>query len=237
MSQILIAGDSWGCGEWNVECTEVLHPGLEFYLKNDGHTVTNISKGGCSNMDSIFRISSWLERFKDQSIDTVLIFQTEYTRDYKHFKDSDDCQVNSLNDLADRWIERMYYRLSELAQQHQFKVYIIGGCSDTKAFDNMSNDYPNCNIACQSFTNLLIENTPNIKTPVYSWYTKSTEELVEKIKRTSNNPTEILNELTRGFERESLLRENPTLFYPDGKHPNRTGHQKLHEFLKTISIV
>lgn len=237
MSQILIAGDSWGCGEWNVECTQVLHPGLEFYLARDGHTVTNISKGGCSNLDSIFRISSWLERFNSQPIDIVFIFQTEYTRDYKHFKDTDNWQISSLQELADMWIERMYYRLSELAQEHQFKVYIIGGCSDTKFFDDMQKDYPNCNIACQSLTNLLIKNNPYIKTPVHSWYTSSTEYLIEKIKAITKNTAEIVDELNRGFERESLLREYPNLFYPDGKHPNRLGHQKLHEFLKTISII
>jgi lysophospholipase L1-like esterase len=238
MSQILIAGDSWGCGEWNVECTEILHAGLEFYLQQDGHTVVNISKGGCSNLDIVHRLSTWLERYNSQQLDTVFIFQTEYTRDYKHFCNENDWQkITSLQELTDRWIERIYSRLSSIAQQYKLKIYIIGGCSDTKFFDNMQQDYPGCEIACQSLTNFLINNDPVIKTPVHSWYTKSTEDLIERVKLLTNDTAGILNELTNGFERESLIREHPDLFYPDGKHPNRIGYQKLYEFLKTLSII
>ena len=117
MANILICGDSWGCGEWNVTCTEILHTGLEAYLSHDGHSVTNISKGGVSNLDRYNRLSMWFERFGSTGIDTVFVFQTEYTRDFKHSVDS-DWNVKVIADLAAQWIERFYMRLSELSQQY-----------------------------------------------------------------------------------------------------------------------
>jgi lysophospholipase L1-like esterase len=238
MSQILIAGDSWGCGEWNIECTQILHPGLEFYLKEAGHTVTNISKGGCSNLDSISRISLWFERFKEVPIDMIFIFQTEFNRDFKHHINlKNDWQVNSLKAIADKWIERFYYRLGEIAQKHQTKVYIIGGCSDTKSFDNMETDYPGCQIVCQSLTNLLVNNDCKIVNPVLSWYGANSESFLNKIKPITKDINEILSEIVQGFERQSLLTERPDLFFPDGIHPNRLGHKILYEFLKKLSII
>jgi len=239
MARILICGDSWGCGEWNVECTEVLHPGLEQYLRDAGHLVDNISKGGCSNLDSVARMQLWFERFG--RVDIVFVFQTEYSRDFKHHS-TENWNVNSVNDLSSQWVENFYFRLSDLAQQYQCKINILGGASDTMWFDTMwfdamDNDYHGCNIACQSLTNLLVNNDSRIKDPVFSWYCNSTESLLDRLKKQLNNTDELFAVINQGFERESLLKENPNWFYPDGKHPNRHGHQKLYNFLKEISIV
>ena len=230
MSDILICGDSWGCGEWNVECTEVLHPGLEWHLKNAGHHVTNISRSGGSNLDTVNRLSLWLERFGDDKRYLIFVFQTEYTRDFKHNVDS-DWNIDSVTQLSDQWIARFYMRLSDLAQKYQCDIKIIGGCSDTQWFDNMNLDHPGCEIACQSLTNLLIYDNHRSNQPVFSWYDKNCVELLDKIKQHGCDKAETLLVLQQGFEREDLLRSNPQLFFPDGKHPNRQGHKKLFEFL------
>jgi hypothetical protein len=232
MANILICGDSWGCGEWNVTCTEVNHTGLEQYLVDSGHTVYNISKGGCSNLDSVNRIKSWLER--NSKVDSIFVFQTEYTRDAKHHA---DWQIISLEDLAGQWIENFYARLSEIAQEHNCNIYIIGGASDTAYFENMSQDYPGCHIVCQSLTNLIINDNSSVSDPVFSWYGKATHPLLELVKKKLNSPEELLKAINLGFERESELRENPQWFFPDGIHPNRQAHRKLYNFLKEISIV
>ena len=233
MTRILICGDSWGCGEWNVECTNVLHPGLDQCLKDAGHLVDNISKGGCSNLDSAARIRTWFERFG--RVDSVFVFQTEYSRDFKHHS-AETWNASSIKDLSGQWVENFYFRLSELAQEYQCRINIIGGASDTVWFDNMGNDYPGCNIACQSLTNLLINDDSRILDPVFSWYGSTTESLLARVK-TQLNTDELLSVINLGFERESVLKENPQWFYPDGKHPNRQGHQKLYNFLKEISII
>jgi hypothetical protein len=232
MARILIAGDSWGLGELNVQCTEVLHGGLANYFANDGHEVINISKGGCSNLDIVHRLSTWIERFGCDNIDLIIVLQTEYTRDYKHVDtESNDWNIQSLSDLSSQWIERFYMRLSELSVLYSVPIKIIGGCSDTLWFDNMSNDYPGCQIACQSISELLINDNHCIDTPVFSWYNNNTKVLLDRMKKKTNRLDEMLAAITLGFERESLLKANPHFFFPDGKHPNRLGHYKLYQFL------
>jgi hypothetical protein len=236
MANILICGDSWGCGEWNVTCTEVTHPGLEQYLINDGHTVFNISKGGCSNLDIFHRLKIWFERFGDQTVDLVLVFQTEYTRDFKHSIDT-DWNIQQFSDLASCWIERFYMRLAELAQDQRCAIKIIGGCSDSMWFDHMPTDYPGCEIVCQSMTNLLVNGDHRIEEPVFSWFTKNTEGLVTTARQKGIDIKNILTMIDQGFEREALLKANPELFFPDGKHPNRQAHGLLYDFLLHKSII
>lgn len=240
-SHVLIAGDSWGGGEWNLECTAVLHRGLEQYFENDGYTVANISKGGNSNLDIVARLSRHLDHYNTQPPDVILVFQTEYTRDFKHhamqedFKSSDFSYVETIDDLASRWIERFYMRLSELSIKHQVPIWLIGGCSDTMSFDNMHQDYPGCTLVCQSMVNLILEGCSSIASPVFSWYNSDTEALVTQLRTVvgTKNADGILKEIDKGFERCCLLKENPEYFYPDGKHPNRLGHRILYDYLQT----
>ena len=90
--KIVIAGDSWGCGEWlrgdlrkNV-ATDIVHGGLAQYLTEDGHTVVNLSQGGASNTFIDSAISKHLESesLRDrENPDKIIVFQTTYTRDYR----------------------------------------------------------------------------------------------------------------------------------------------------------
>lgn len=237
---ILIAGDSWGCGEWNVECSAINHKGLEQYLLEDNHQVFNLSKGGSSNLDSINRIRLWFDRFVDVKIDIIIAFQTEFTRDFKHDviqqeynKINNDWEnIKKITDISSRWVERFYFRLSEIAQEKKCSVLLIGGASDTLWFDNMQIDYPGCTIACQSITNLLLHGSHKIDNPILSWYTNKSFDFIKKIKLAGIHQGEIMSAIDLGMERESSLKENPNLFFPDGIHPNRIGHRILFDFLK-----
>jgi len=243
--RVMLVGDSWGCGEWNFNSSGILHPGLEQYLREDGHEVHNISRGSISNLDIVHRISDYYQRHNKQSLDLILVFQTEYSRDFKHNKMQEDFGVNDwenlkeIKDLQNQWIERFYFRLSEISIRFSVPIKIIGGCSDTIYFDDMSKDYPGCDIVCQSFTNLILFDDDRISDPVFSWYSKSSADLVEKLYKIlpMESVNNLVNEIDRGFERECLLKENPTFFYPDGKHPNRIGHRILFDFLKSQKIL
>lgn len=242
MSTYIIAGDSWGCGEWNIDSNAITHTGLEQYLVDEGHQVFNLSKGATSNLDSVKRITAWMSRHTDVPVDGIFVFQTEYNRDFKHDiaqknYNINDWDVKNLTDISDRWIARFYMRLSEIAQEKNCKVFLIGGASDTLWFDDMEQDYPGCNIACQSVTNLLINNNHKIDVPVLSWYVKAAQSFIEKAKSCGIGAEEIIQHIDQGIERESLLAENPELFFPDGSHPNRIGHQILFNFLKQEKFI
>jgi hypothetical protein len=242
---IMIAGDSWGCGEWKFHkgnyYPELLHKGLEQYLVDDGHNVINVSKGGISNLDIINRMQKWAGRYRDVAIDKVFVFQTEFSRDFKHREyisayDVDDWNISTVDELISIWIERFYHRLSEFAQSKNCKVYLLGGVADTMWFDNMENDYPGCSIACQSVTSLLISNNSRVSQPVFSWLTSDDELLVSRLKQ-STDIAKLLDQINLGVEREATLAEHPKLFFPDGRHPNRHGYKILFNFLKENQFI
>lgn len=243
--KILLVGDSWGCGEWDLESRNILHGGLAQYLNEDGHEVNNLSRGGISNLDIVHRIATYYDRDFILPHDLVLVFQTEYCRDHKHdamqtaWGSQDWHNTKTVKDLSDQWLGRFYQRLSEISIKYQVPVHIIGGCSDGIAFDDMSQDYPGCHMLCQSATNLLINGEAGISEPVFSWYTKNTSDLVSHLRGFLDGAavTELMRVIDLGFQRESLLRENPALFWPDGIHPNRWAHQKIFQFIKSQGVL
>jgi hypothetical protein len=86
--RILIAGDSWGCGEWAIFGRKVAHLGLQTYLTEYGCEVTNVSVGGYSNKDSINSIKNKL--ISTYTCDSIIWFQTDPIRDLKPYKDNAD---------------------------------------------------------------------------------------------------------------------------------------------------
>lgn len=238
----LVVGDSWGCGEWDKDCTHNPHRGLEQYLTEDGHRVSNFSDKGISNHDIYQRIDTYFRRNANHDIDAVFVFQTEYSRDYKHsdgWENQLDAQdwkeISNPEDIAMRWISRFYRNLSDVAQKSNCKIYIIGGVSDTLWFDNIEEHYPGCKIVCQSMINLIVNGTHQTDNPVFSLYEQRSEELVKEIKSRINDiasKEKLLTLIDQGFRREILMREHPDFFYPDGVHPNRKGIRILYDFLK-----
>lgn len=240
--KFLMVGDSWGCGEWDKDCSFNPHRGLDQYLTEAGHTVVNISNQGISNQDIYQRIETYFRRHPQHDIDLIFVFQTEYNRDYKHaqgwethLESNDWNEIKEPQDVAMRWVSRFYRNLSDISQKVDCPVYIIGGHSDTLWLDNMEQYYPGCRIVCQSMTNLILQNNHRVEQPVLSFYEQRTEELVQKIKSKlldSDSITKLIDLIDQGYQRESLLRENPQYFYPDGIHPNRQGHKILYDFIK-----
>ena len=237
---VLIAGDSWGRGEWNnLEC---VHSGIEQYFKDDSIDVRKISVGGSSNLDTCHRINAFFDRFDKNEISSIIVFQTEYTRDYKYYKAAAEIGIDDLKDLTittiqSIWVERFYHSLSSISQLLDIPIWIVGGASDTVRFDNMENDYPGCNILCQSFTNLLVNGNDLIDHPVYSWYTSIAVEFIEFAKKHTVDLNNILRVINDGLNREVLLRTTPEWFFPDGVHPNRHGHKILYDFIKRKNII
>lgn len=225
---ILVAGDSWGVGEWS-DPTKVLHGGLAQYFNEAGIPTVNLSHGGISNLDIVNRISLYMDRNQNLKVDKIYVFQTEYDRDHKHWYLHDD---NDWEDIEHCWIERFYHHLSNIAIKYNTKIYLIGGAGDTIWFDDMPTDYPGCYIACQSMTNLLCYHYPRATEPVHSWYSSRSVEFLKELKhRNPKNLEKVLNKIDLGYQREALVRENPRFFYPDGVHPNRHGHLALYNYL------
>lgn len=235
---ILIAGDSWGLGEWMRGDLGIgtSHTGLEHYLSEIDHNVVNLSIAGGSNLQILRRLTSFLERHPDKKFDQIFVFQTEYTRDYPYAHEDDWTHIKHANDLAHIWLARFYSGLSEISKKYNITIDIIGGCCDTVWLDDFDAHYPGVNIICQSLVNLITKNQPRITNPVLSWYTRSTVDLIKKLNALLPDfeKNQLLDLIDLGFERENLVWGKPKYFFPDGIHANRHGHKILFDYIKTL---
>jgi hypothetical protein len=239
---IIIAGDSWGCGEVGVlddtgpfvQFGTVTHPGLEQYLQDDGYKVINLSVGGSSNTDVCNQLNNCLNTLnsvgKVSDIDSIFVFQTEWHRCYRR-----TLPLNSVIDIdyIRRIISEYYYRLSGLALKYNVRIGLIGGCSDVLWLDEFEKEYPGVFIACQSMINLCLNNNHRIENPLLDLLPDL--DIVDNMKANNFKNTEfLLAQLTETSERTYNMSQCPQFFAPDFVHANRFAHQKLFDILREV---
>ena len=237
-ANIIIAGDSWACGEWsnNNNNYGISHFGLTKHLIDD-YQVINLSQPGGANRGNVDRIANFLELNPHLPVTDAIVFQTEWIRDI--FIEEPDILADDLKngycELKNRLLSRFYQKLSKASLTYNVSIHIVGGCSDAIWLDRFAEEYPGLQISCQSLTNLLINNDHRTLTPVHALFTKRKENEVDYIKRHFNNTDLklLLNDIDLGHQRLNLWRENKEYFWPDGAHANQLGHQVLFNFLKT----
>jgi len=238
---ILIAGDSWGCGEWaRIGDSDygVIHEGLCQYLRDKNYSAINLSNGGTSNWDTYETIKSFFDsgahKHLSEPLKLILVFQTEWIRDLRDQTEPTCVHGHDKIEAITCW----QHRLSEIATKHNIKIGLIGGCSDTLCFDNFEKEHPNLFIACQSFTNLCINNEHKIEDPIF--FVRSNDNLLHKAKqhyKKYSSKEELTNDLEKGMYRLDTWKNNKQWFYPDGLHANRHAHKKLFDFLSDRKII
>jgi len=237
---IIIAGDSWGCGEWgesdntgpNVQFGIVTHKGLEQYLKNDGHNVINVSYGEASNVDVWKQLNTALNVLsgvgKVSDIQHIFVFQTEWHRAYRYTIPVDSViDINHIHMVMSSY----YYRLSDLALKFRVRIGLIGGCSDVLWLDQFEKEYPGVFIACQSLINLCLNDNHRTSNPLFDL--ENDLPLIDKMKSNNFKSTEfLLSQLAATEKRRQDMKGCPKFFAPDFAHANQFGHQKLYNLLK-----
>ena len=235
---IIIAGDSWACGEWHNG--SIAHKGVSEYLTNIGINNVNIGVGGSSNYDTIIRLDTILRFFTNENKllpeSSVIIFQTEWFRDL-NLRYHSSMKIKTNEPLSDSLISQMIsywqYRLSEMAKHYNVKIYLVGGASDTIWLDKFEEEYPGLKILCQSLTNYCINNNSRVENPVFGiQYTDSIVNMYKELASTSADLEFLIKEIDRGIERQKLWHNSPEYFWPDGNHANRDGHYKLFQLIK-----
>jgi hypothetical protein len=214
--KILIGGDSWGCGEWGYYDGDhitgkygILHSGLEYYLRADNHTVINTSLGRSSNRESIVRLKTHLD------CDAIFWFQSDPLR---------DCKINckTFDEVIELNISSLLQNYNELNSLNK-TIHVIGGCGKINT------------AMISKFTNLipLIESVPQFLYPDFVHPDIWISDFVwDDLYNTVDN-----NMLSQLLERKKIVDSMHDgkyykYFQPDGRHPNRLGHQKIYEFIK-----
>jgi len=214
-SKILIIGDSWGCGEWamsgpNGYCT--VHPGLEFYLKEHGYDVNNLSQGGYSNSDIFNSLRDHLAI--NNSYDVIIWFQTDPLRNLRPYADNIEIFKKNKEDFIlvhDELLNSIYAKFNSL----DLPIHCLGGT--TKLNLALLEKYPNLHPVIPSIIEMFGE--AHIKIWPSDWI--KNPQILKSLSRT------LVDYLHSECE-PKLSRE---WFFPDGRHPNRKAHKKIFEFL------
>jgi len=236
---IVIAGDSWACGEWFNDPTTgygISHLGLSKYLTDAGYLVINLSQPGGSNIITATRVDDFLKLSTYLNIAHVFVFQTEWTRDMRGKGKDMVCRdvARGYIELKTKLISKFYQNLSCVAEQTKVPIHLIGGCSDTIWLDNFAKEYPGLNVVCQSLTNLLLTDNHRIANPVYAIITNQDEKQIDYLKEAMNSSDLelLLDDIDQGRQRLSQWDQEKSFFWPDGGHANQKSHAILFEFLK-----
>lgn len=150
MSNILIAADSWGIGVYATVNNEYgpIGYGPQDILKNLGHNVINVSKGGGSNWLAANRISQdWTSvancrfgvssqdriDFNINDVDYIIFIQTDALREFHYYKDKWKVlpgavirkllTFDTLLDAFDNYFNSLYKDLNK----HNIPVLCVGG--------------------------------------------------------------------------------------------------------------
>ena len=238
LDNIIIAGDSWGCGEWstsgNGQPGRVLHKGLEQYFIDVGKQVYNCATGGFSNTNSIDALR---EALLTQPPSTVFWIQSDPIRDLRPFWRLPESETpyknlteeiakhNGFESLCRSLISKHYQALNELGVE----IHLIGGKRDIDVdlLEGLNNLKP----TVPSWTHLLvghIEKYQNLfPVSTMSDYT------VANIDLESYN-IELRHRVVDEMHRASLcwgIYDEQMIFHPDGQHPNREGHRVLFDYI------
>ena len=213
----LITGDSWSQGEWDgyPDDYRVTHHGIQQYLIDDGHTVTNVGRGGYNNNESCAAIPSI-------HFDHLIFFYTDPLRqatenEIRH-KPPFDIILNHKTDLSNHFLQ--------VKQKTNCMITVIGGCAKYLGETN------NIDYSVPSISELVVTNFQD------SEYMTSREWEEHFLKHEKHfnfqQKSQWLTVMTKASEKYSIWGKNKEVFWPDGLHTNRHGALILYNHLKKI---
>lgn len=248
---IIIAGDSWACGEWVIDKEQLSHGGLCQYLHDHGYPVINLGTPAGSNAQTINKLNHFFlaNGAMKHQIQAVIVIQTEWHRDFRNLNAKNNMHdifklanyygldpardifrqlgISNTKDFHARTMSHFYNQLEKLVEIYQLncKISLIGGCSDIMT-DVVPTDCSSIEIICKSWIDLCLdENTSttiDLKIPL---------SLLDYLKKKFNDLDYIIEWMSLCDVRRSKLLSNKDLFYPDGWHPNRIGHKILFDLI------
>ena len=224
-ARILIAGDSWGCGEWNASTKVeklVRHSGIEQYFVDDGFEVINVSSGGAT-LDIII---NQIIKFNPKDFDYIFVFVTDSSRTVtKQFNDFSKFweNINSIYDIKARdkkILNDFYNKLNCL----NTKIYLLGGL--THINETELTRYPNLESPILSIMRLLTND--KMLLPELS-FSGAAEHMPRKMS------IDVQRWTLKQVKAWDEIRQTKH-FKLDLAHPDRHGHFKIFNHLKDCVI-
>jgi len=234
MVKFLIAGDSWGCGEFSPESIEkkttiISHDGLSQYLKEANHYVINQSCTGDNNLRQLRLINDTL---KKEKFDHIIWIQTEPLRNiyqYSPFPDDQDLwnydittynknDYNAYDNILEDWFNLTYSAAQKIYDTFNIPFYIIGGLSPVHP---IIRNYTFYNNIIESWNNIIMD----VKQPYNTWF--HTRKIIEDYEKYLNDKR-MVNEIETCIAWETAQESHKNFI---AVHPNRDAHKKLTDMI------
>jgi hypothetical protein len=222
MKTIVIAGCSWGAGEWNAN--DITHSGLAEYFLKDGFNVVNLSQPNTGPWQLLKTLHNFIKINKNfLNIQHVFFLQSDIARDFEEFQHKITWHhtLNLENNIK-RIYRQFYIHLNFVGKDCQTTIQLIGGLADLIL--DYKNEFKYLNFLIPSWTKL-IDHT------ISSVFLLKVDKIPEGIK--NNNKEELITLVDQSLTRFKIFDKNKEYFWPDGCHPNRSGHYVLYNAIKT----
>lgn len=212
MSKILIMGDSWGVGAFcYIECgtkiEAIPNTGPDYFLRQLGHEVDNISITGGSNIEQFNLLSP--------SYDLIIWFHTEINRDILKNTNIDYTKIKSYIEAYSNTAEYNYKLAQKFYDNYRIPFIVIGCLSPLHSSIEKYNFYT------QSEKDW-INNETGLKTAL-NMHSDYMQEVLEKYKFKDYGL--ITQEIDNMLFIENIL-ENHNKF-SDGVHPTADMYKRL----------
>lgn len=234
--RILIAGDSWGKGEYDFEngVYQNGHMGLEHFLKESNNDVYNISQGAICQNTTINKLKTIQEDaffehwgknhpnltqvLKLEFYDYIFIFVTDL------FRGSDLFErywiVNNSRENVLRELNKLKHDYLENLNSFNVKIHLLGGLN--KVTEEDVKNYENIEIAIPSVIEFLL--------PDFEAYEVFFNDALNSLYSSIPNTLDLdyLDYVYNQVKKTDLLKTRE-YFCSDGLHPNRDGHRLIYE--------
>ena len=252
---LIIAGDSWGCGEWQVDPSNMdnltnTHQGTEYFLKKRKYSVINVSAPGGSNLVTWYR----LRHIKHKS--PIIVFQTDPFRDVLCYN-TDWYYTEGIVKQGIKRPTPYPFSIQELTK---------AGLKDKKIFDLPVNltleqflDRQNQMLdffyqllnkinqrifmigGCTKLNLSLMQKYPNL-IPLVECFSEWLQPQIVHPPVWKNfgwndwisddTPPELVDFLYKSYQQQQDLINFK--YFPDGRHPDRHAHEKLADLLEKV---
>lgn len=239
--KILIAGDSWGKGEWSYTkgVYGLTHGGFEQYLIDDGHIVHNISQGAINQLQVLDKLhhvqnGTFFSYWSSEHLDLTEVHRLE-TYDYIFVFVTDLFRGSTLHERY--WIvnnsrENVLYQLNLLKEDFlrklndfNVKMYLLGGLNKVTHED--VKDYKNIEVIIPSIIEFLLPHFVTFEV----FFNDALNSIYSSIPN-DLDPDYLDYVYSQVKKFDSLINEK--YFSLDGRHPDREGHMKIYEQIKNV---
>lgn len=240
----LMIGDSWGKGEYKLfrpnqkylrfydqigskDIVQELVPntGLDYYLTQLGHTVTNLSAGSACNFGQLRHCRTVLEQC-DQKFDNIIWLHTEPIRDVKDtiLEDEDgprqfphfESYRNFQEAMA--YINQENYAFAQREIHDRYKIDFIAIGALGKLYPSINN-YPFARHKIMSWAAELLgqDDVPDV-----TFWREHDREVFERYKFDKPSAIKAIDDAKKYCELMTFSDK-----YPDGSHPARQEYERL----------